>query len=160
SASQPSPISLTSVLGSELSGLNSPVVSAIPSVAVTPTKTNQTKDEVAPISGATVADFGAPVYLVNSAIPSTQARLKAAIVSTAVPIGIASSGDGRHATISARECCWNTMTVTITPSKTTTTKPMRSAILTDSRPTDTASKLSAVMMTIPIIIVTAPPGSP
>src|SRR5699024_11558669 len=90
SASQPSPISLTSVLGSELSGLNSPVVNAIPIVAVTPTKTNQTKDEVAPISGATVADFGVPVYLVNSAIPSTQARLNAAIVSTAVPIGIAS----------------------------------------------------------------------
>src|SRR5699024_5678863 len=57
-ATQPSPIPLTRELGSELSGLKFPVARATPIVATTPTKMNHTRDTVAPIRGAKVADLG------------------------------------------------------------------------------------------------------
>src|SRR5699024_4277619 len=83
SAIQPSPRLLTSELGSELSGLNTPVDNAVPIVEMMPTKANQSKATQAPIIGAIVAVFTVGVYLVNSATPSTQAKLKAAIISIA-----------------------------------------------------------------------------
>src|SRR5690625_2491609 len=87
SAIQPSPRLLTSQLGSDLSRLYIPVDKAAPIVELMPKKAIQSKATEAPIMGAIVAVFTVGVYLVNSATPSTQAKLNAAIISIALPVG-------------------------------------------------------------------------
>src|SRR5699024_9307529 len=96
SAIQPSPRQLTSELRYELYRLYIPVDKAVPIVEMMQTKANQSKATQAPIIGAIVAVFTVGVYLVNSATPSTQAKLKAAIISIAFPVGSMAFSGGRQ----------------------------------------------------------------
>src|SRR5690625_4891269 len=125
-----------------------------------PTKANQINAIHAPIIGAIVADLTVGVYLVKSAIPSTQAKLNAAIMSIPFPVGSIDSVCVCQFAIAVNEFVSKTTNIIQTHKNSFKITPTLSTILIEFLPNETAPKSRIVIKPIPNNMGPELPGSP
>src|SRR5699024_1679257 len=141
------------VLGSALLGSNLLIVMAVAIVAIKPIKANQNKPTLAPKNEAVVAACLSFVKRLKSAAAVTQAKLKAAKISTIFPLGSWNLAAGCHLMISWKGTVFRTTIDSQVTRMITKMIPKRSIHFTDFSPTEILIRCRMDMTTIPMMML-------